>query len=165
MMHVQAAFKLRDADWESDGDALRHVRRIVFIDEQQIPESLEWDDDDPVSLHALAVDGQGHPIATGRLLQDGHIGRIAVLSEWRGHGVGAALFEHLVSTAEERGHRALYLNAQIHAVGFYAKYGFVAAGPEFIEAAIPHIAMERLNRESPRRHRRGVMKRSPSKRL
>ena len=146
MMHVQAAFKLRDADWESDGDALRHVRRIVFIDEQQIPESLEWDDDDPVSLHALAVDGQGHPIATGRLLQDGHIGRIAVLSEWRGHGVGAALFVHLVSTAERRGHRALYLNAQIHAVGFYTKYGFVAAGPEFFEAGIPHIAMERLNR-------------------
>lgn len=144
MMHVQAAFDLRDADWANDGDALRHVRRFVFIDEQQIPESLEWDDDDPMSLHALAVNSEGSPIATGRLLQDGHIGRIAVLREWRGHGVGAALFQHLLHAAEQRGHRALYLNAQIHAVGFYAKYGFVPAGPEFIEAGIPHIEMERL---------------------
>ena len=59
---------------------------------------------------------------------------------------GAALFKHILNTAEQHGYRALYLNAQTHAAGFYAKYGFVAAGPEFIEAAIPHIAMERLNR-------------------
>lgn len=137
-------FRLRDARWSEDGDALRLVRRAVFIDEQQIPEALEWDDADPVSLHALGVDDHDRPIATGRLLDDGHIGRIAVLREWRSRGVGAALFEHLLAAAEARGMgRALRLNAQTSVVGFYARYGFVTVGPEFVEAGIPHIAMER----------------------
>ena len=138
-----AAFVVRDAAWSADADALSHVRRKVFIDEQRVPEALEWDADDPRSLHALAIDDRGNPIATGRLLADGHIGRIAVLREWRGRGVGAALFEHLVAAAARRGHLALYLNAQTQAAGFYARYGFIAAGPEFLEAGIAHIAMER----------------------
>ena len=136
-------FAIRNASWESDGDALRAVRRVVFIDEQAIPEDLEWDDSDPVSVHALGVDRDGRPIATGRLLDDGHIGRIAVVREWRGRGVGAALFEHLVAAAGERGHRTLFLNAQTQAAEFYARYGFVRAGDEYIEAGIPHIARER----------------------
>ena len=138
-----SVFHIRDADWSNDGDALRQVRRAVFIVEQRIPEDLEWDDDDSVSLHALGIDDDAHPIATGRLLADGHIGRIAVMPDWRGKGVGAALFEHLVRVAARRGHDALYLNAQTHAVGFYARYGFVPRGGEFLEAGIPHIAMER----------------------
>ena len=138
-----AHFTIRSASWQHDGDALRAVRRDVFIEEQAIPEDLEWDESDPVSIHALGVDRNGRPIATGRLLDDGHIGRIAVVSEWRGRGVGAALFEHLVAAAAERGHRALFLNAQTQAADFYARYGFVRAGDEFIEAGIPHVAMER----------------------
>ena len=145
MSALLTTFELRDADWASDRAALMHVRRIVFIDEQKIPEELEWDDDDQVSLHALGIDSEGHPIATGRLLADGHIGRIAVLREWRGRKVGAALFEHLIDAASRRGHRALYLNAQTQAAGFYSRYGFVVAGPEFIEAGIPHVAMERID--------------------
>ena len=142
-LQPRAQFTIRNAGWQRDGDALRAVRRTVFIDEQAIPEELECDDSDPVSVHALGVDRDGHPIATGRLLEDGHIGRIAVVREWRGRGVGAALFEHLVAVAAERGHRALFLNAQTQAADFYARYGFVRAGDEFIEAGIPHIAMER----------------------
>jgi muramoyltetrapeptide carboxypeptidase len=138
-----APFTMRSASWQHDGDALRAVRRAVFIDEQAIPEELEWDDSDPVSMHALGSDHDGRPIATGRLLDDGHIGRKAVVREWRGHGVGAALFEYLIATAAERGHRVLFLNAQTQVADFYTRYGFVRAGDEFIEAGIPHIAMER----------------------
>src|SRR4051812_21748484 len=74
-MDPPRAFCIRDARWIDDGDALKHVRRVVFIDEQKVPEALEWDDDDPLSLHALGIDADQRPIATGRLLPDGHIGR------------------------------------------------------------------------------------------
>jgi len=140
---VTPAFTVRDAGWEADGEALRQVRRAVFIVEQQIPEDEEWDAADAVSLHALAADAAGNPIATGRLLDDGHIGRIAVLEAWRGRGVGAAIFEHLLAAAARRGHRELLLNAQTHAIGFYERYGFVACGEPYLEAGIVHRPMRR----------------------
>jgi predicted GNAT family N-acyltransferase len=140
---LSAEFRVRDADWAGDASGLWQVRRTVFIIEQQVPEDLEWDEADAISLHALAEDAGGNPIATGRLLADGHIGRIAVLAAWRGRGVGAAIFEYLIAAALRRGHRELLLNAQTHATGFYARYGFVPCGPEFIEAGIPHRPMRR----------------------
>jgi len=140
---VSAGFSVRDASWQADGSKLREVRRAVFIVEQRIPEEMEWDDADALCLHALAEDAAGNPVATGRLLADGHIGRIAVLAGWRGRGAGAAIFEYLIGAAERRGHGELLLNAQTHAIGFYARYGFSPCGPEFLEAGIPHRAMRR----------------------
>lgn len=140
---MSAEFSVRDVDWVTAAPKLQHVRRIVFILEQQVPEDLEWDEADAACLHAIAEDVAGHPIATGRLLSDGHIGRIAVLAEWRGRGVGAAIFEYLIAAAIRRGHKELLLNAQTHAIGFYARYGFVPCGEEFIEAGIPHRPMRR----------------------
>jgi predicted GNAT family N-acyltransferase len=140
---ISEAFSVRDADWATDGLKLRHVRRTVFIVEQNVPEELEWDDADAVCLHAIAEDGAGNPIATGRLLVGGHIGRIAVLAAWRGRGVGAAIFEYLIAAATRLGYRELLLNAQTHAIGFYARYGFAPCGPEFIEAGIAHRPMRR----------------------
>ena len=140
---VSGEFFVRDATWAADAPALQTVRRAVFIDEQRIPEDLEWDADDAVCLHALAEDAAGNPIATGRLLADSHIGRIAVLAAWRGRGVGAAIFEYLIGAAERRGYRELLLNAQTHAVGFYARYGFAPSGAEFMEAGIAHRPMRR----------------------
>ena len=140
---VNTEFSVRDVDWVTAAPKLQHVRRIVFILEQQVPEDLEWDEADAACLHAIAEDAAGHPIATGRLLSDGHIGRIAVLAEWRGRGVGAAIFEYLIAAAIRRGHKELLLNAQTHAIGFYARYGFAPCGPEFIEAGIPHRPMRR----------------------
>ena len=75
---------------------MQGVRRAVFVVEQRVPEALEWDDADALSLHALAHDSQGQPVATGRLLPDGHIGRMAVVREWRGRGVGRAILDFLV---------------------------------------------------------------------
>ena len=135
---------VRAASWKCDQAPLQDLRRTVFIREQQVPESLEWDEYDAVSQHALAVDADGHAIGTGRLLPDGHIGRMAVLREWRGCGVGAAILEFLVECARQRGDVLLHLNAQTHAIGFYERHGFVVDGEEFPDAGIPHRRMTRV---------------------
>lgn len=121
---------------------IRAIRDEVFIQEQGIDPTLEFDGCDADALHALiTIDGQ--PVATGRLLNDGHIGRIAVLAAYRGQGVGAQVVRSLIKEAELQGYARVYLGAQVHAVDFYRKLGFVSFGDEFIEAGIPHLAMEK----------------------
>ena len=144
-MSIESAqgFTIRDVAWAQEAQKLRAVRVAVFVVEQNIPEELEWDEHDEVSAHALAEDRDGVPIGCGRLLPDGHIGRLAVLSDWRGQGVGAKLLLHLVELARLRGHARVLLNAQEHAMPFYARYGFAPSGAPFIEAGIPHQEMAR----------------------
>ena len=128
--------------WLADQHALRALRTRVFIEEQQVPPSLEWDDlVDAACWHVLARDADGQPIGCGRLLPDGVIGRMAVLPQARRRGVGAALLEALLQAARERGHGVVTLSAQVHALGFYAKAGFIAAGEVYPDAGIPHRAM------------------------
>ena len=128
--------------WLADQHALRALRTRVFIEEQQVPPSLEWDDlVDAACWHVLARDANGQPIGCGRLLPGGVIGRMAVLPQARGRGVGAALLEALLQVARERGHGVVTLSAQVHALGFYAKAGFIAAGEVYPDAGIPHRAM------------------------
>jgi muramoyltetrapeptide carboxypeptidase len=136
-------FRVRLGEWPGDERALRSVRNTVFVTEQHVPEALEWDGLDPVCRHAVAEDARGNPIGCGRLLPDGHVGRMAVLREWRGRGVGTALLAALVELAREMGHRRVALNAQASALPFYARHGFAPFGPEFEEAGIAHRAMER----------------------
>jgi predicted GNAT family N-acyltransferase len=136
-------FRLRLADWEREREAMRAVRTAVFIQEQGVPQDIEWDDMDPLCVHVLAVDADGAPVGTGRLAPDGKIGRMAVLKDWRGAGVGAAILEFLVESARERGIKSCRLNAQSHALGFYLGHGFTPQGEEFLEAGIPHRRMER----------------------
>lgn len=122
------------------------MRQAVFVVEQNIPAELEWDVTDPQCVHALATDGQGNAIGTGRLFTDGQmgrVGRIAVLAAWRSRGVGRAIVDALVEEARRRGYATAVLNAQTYAIGFYAKSGFAVAGDEYVEAGIPHIAMAR----------------------
>jgi predicted GNAT family N-acyltransferase len=137
------AFSVRVADWAVDEGALHSVRHDVFVVEQNVPAGLEWDGIDPECRHVIAVDATGRAIGCGRLLADGHIGRMAVRPEWRGRGVGAALLQRLVALARDEGFERVVLNAQTHATGFYARHGFAVSGPEFEEAGIPHRAMER----------------------
>lgn len=136
-----SGFTVRVADWRSDHAALAGIRRAVFIVEQQVPENLEWDDIDAQCLHALAHDAQGAPIGCGRLLPDGHIGRMAVVAPWRGRGVGGALLTRLMEIARARGDARVLLNAQVQAMPFYARHGFAPQGPPFDEAGIPHQTM------------------------
>ena len=134
-------FSILLTDWAHEQARLSQVRRAVFIDEQGVPEALEWDADDAGALHVLAVDGAGQAIGCARLLPDGHIGRMAVLPVWRGHGVGRALLATVINAAQARGHTTLLLSAQTHAADFYVRAGFVAIGAVYEEAGIPHVAM------------------------
>lgn len=136
-------FKVVVADWTQQRDALARVRRAVFIEEQGVPEEMEWDRDDGVSTHWLAVDAHGNPIGCARLLPDGHVGRMAVLPDWRRRGVGAALLAAVTTVARARGDVWLRLSAQTHAVGFYTLAGFERVGREYEEAGIPHIEMRK----------------------
>jgi predicted GNAT family N-acyltransferase len=138
-----SGFRVRMADWEREREAMRAIRTPVFIQEQQVPQQIEWDEMDPLCVHALAVDTDGTPIGTGRLAPDGKIGRMAVLEEWRGKGVGAAILDFLVASARERGIKECRLHAQRHALEFYLQHGFEAEGEEFMEAGIPHVPMRR----------------------
>lgn len=144
MRRDASSYRLRTVAWSREEAKLRAVRIAVFVIEQNIPEELEWDEHDPASVHVLAEDDAGTPIGCGRLLPDGHIGRLAVLSEWRGRGVGAALLGRLTEIAQERGDRRVLLNAQVQAMPFYARFGYEPVGEPFVEAGIPHQTMERL---------------------
>jgi predicted GNAT family N-acyltransferase len=134
-------FTVRCASWQRDNASLCAVREKVFIQEQHVPVALEWDGEDEAALHLLAEDTDGHPIGTARMLVDGHIGRVAVLPRWRGHGVGTALMQFLLGYAHAQGHRAVYLDAQVEAVDFYRRLGFQAEGDVFMDAGIPHRHM------------------------
>ena len=138
---LTAVFRIIATDWMSDCPRLSAVRRAVFIDEQQVPEALEWDEHDEPALHWLALDPNEQAIGCARLLPDGHIGRMAVMPEWRGRGVGRALLETALQAAYERGYPVVMLSAQNRAVPYYARFGFRAVGPEYLEAGIAHVAM------------------------
>lgn len=134
-------FSVSLVDWSDTAAELRMIRDQVFIVEQYVPIELERDPEDVNYVHALARDASGRGIATGRLLPDGKIGRMAVLSDWRGIGVGRELLDCLIGAAAARGDREVRLDAQIHASEFYRRYGFVAEGDRFMDAGIPHIHM------------------------
>lgn len=128
-------------DWNSLREDAQRVRIDVFVIEQNVPMELEWDEGDEVSIHAVAYDEQGLPVATGRLLPDGHIGRMAVCQPLRGQGVGRQVLQALLEQARQEGHAELVLHAQRHAVPFYERMGFACEGEEFIEVDIPHRRM------------------------
>ncbi len=128
-------------DWDSLREHAQELRIEVFVVEQGVPLELEWDEGDEVSIHAVAYDAQGQPIATGRLLPDGHIGRMAVRKSARGQGIGAQVLQALLEEARRQGYGQLVLHAQTHAIDFYRKQGFAVEGEEFMEAGIPHRRM------------------------
>lgn len=130
----------------SDLDACRSLRRAVFIDEQGIAEAEEWDDLDGQALHLLAW-RNGVPAGTARILlhgQTGKIGRVCVLADARGTGLGAALIRAALDILRSRpGVTRAMLGSQVHAIGFYERLGFVAEGGIYDEAGIPHRDMTR----------------------
>ncbi len=130
-------------DWDSVREHAQALRIEVFVVEQGVPVELEWDEADEVSSHAVAYDDDGQPIATGRLLPDGHIGRMAVRKSARGRGIGGEVLRALLAEAKRLDYSELVLHAQTHAVAFYLRHGFVAEGEEFMEAGIPHFLMRR----------------------
>ena len=140
---INAGFRVEPADYTVDFADLRAVREPVFVVEQQVPIEEEWDDLDPQCRHVIARDAANRPIGTGRLTPERKIGRMAVLAEWRGKGVGDALMEALMDEARALGWPEISLNSQTHAMPFYARHGFEVFGDEFMEAGIPHRKMRK----------------------
>ncbi len=132
-------FTIRPATWQEDSREISFVRRQVFIVEQKIPESEEWDDVDEISSHMLVFSKKRDVVGTGRIEPNGKIARLAVLAEYRGQGVGSAMLTRLVEEARQRGFGRVYLHAQTHALSFYMKFGFVSDEEIFSEGGIPHV--------------------------
>ncbi|WP_371678938.1 GNAT family N-acetyltransferase [Streptomyces sp. NBC_01276] len=146
---------VRVASSEEDLAACYAVRTDVFVVEQSVPESIEYDAYDAVAVHVLAVGPDGAALGTGRLLHGpealgktgspevGSLGRLAVRKSARGLGVGVALVRAIEAEAAGLGLTAVDLGAQTHAMGFYERLGYGAYGPEFQDAGIPHRSMRR----------------------
>lgn len=138
-----AALKIEVTD---DIPTCQALRRVVFIDEQGVSEADEVDGLDGRAIHLLAWDGDC-PVGTARLLVKGavgKIGRVCVLPEVRGSGLGAALIGAALEVLRRQpGVAEAHLGSQSHATGFYEKLGFVAEGEEFLDAGIPHRHMRR----------------------
>ena len=140
-MAAGTPYTIREVSWDEASDKLSELRRRVFVCEQGVPEALEWDGLDPACRHVIAEDANGGAIGTGRLLPDGHIGRMAVDKAWRRHGVGSAILARLIEMARARGDRVVALHAQSYVTDFYRRAGFEVTSAEFMEAGIPHVEM------------------------
>ncbi|WP_019141023.1 GNAT family N-acetyltransferase [Noviherbaspirillum massiliense] len=134
-------YHLTLGDWDALKNDAQPIRYEVFVTEQKVPVELEWDEWDAECLHALVRDSNGNALGTGRLLPDGHIGRMAVRAAARGLGIGGMILRALMQAAKQRGDASVVLNAQVHAAPFYERFGFVREGEDFMEAGIPHIQM------------------------
>jgi predicted GNAT family N-acyltransferase len=135
--------RVEPASFQTDRDAIYAIRRIVFVVEQAVPENIEIDEYDALAHHVLAW-SDGQAVGTGRFTTEngvGRIGRMAVLRDWRGRGVGRAILDALIALGSEMGMERLVLSAQCHAIPFYEKSGFVAEGSVYQDAGIDHRRM------------------------
>ena len=134
-------FTVSLVSWHDGEPLLRAIREAVFIREQGVPAELEWDGLDETCRHALALSSKGNAIGCGRMLANGHIGRMAVLPEWREQKVGTAIMEAFLDYARTHDYKQADVDAQTYAVPFYRTFGFVEQGEEFMDAGLPHIKM------------------------
>jgi len=152
---ARGPFRIEAVAFADAADDLLAVREQVFVAEQHVPVEEERDVLDPRCLHVLARDRAGTAVGTGRLVpprddEPARIGRMAVLRDWRGAGVGDALLHALLRLAREQGWVDVALNAQVGAQAFYARHGFLPVGGRFMEAGIEHQAMRRrIDRPQP----------------
>lgn len=122
---------------------IRWLRDKVFGGEQGVPRDIDWDGEDPHCVQVLALDDDQTPVGTGRLRPDGKIGRLAVLANYRGKGIGADMLQALIHSARKNDLPQVYLHAQHQAISFYRRFDFHEEGAEFIEADIRHVKMIR----------------------
>jgi len=135
-------FVIAIVNWSEKEAELYSVRRAVFIEEQNIPESIELDGRDPDCFHVLASDTKGHPVGTARMDGKGKIGRMAVLKNYRRRGIGRKMIQALMDYGRKNSITDFNVSSQVTAIGFYKKMGFEQFGEEFLEAAIMHINMK-----------------------
>lgn len=137
---MMSDFVIKQTSFDENRDAIISIREQVFIKEQHVPEELEWDglDDDAVQLLVMHHE---HPVATSRMLDDGHIGRMAVIPAYRKQGIGGHMLSTLIKIAKQKGLSRVYLSAQVEAIDFYRKHGFTVNSDTYMDAGIPHKDM------------------------
>ena len=137
---MQCNMHIIQTNWAANEAALRHVREQVFIIEQAVPAILEWDALDQTAIHLLAViDNQA--VACARVLNFNKIGRMAVLADYRGLGIGLALLNEGIEICKTEGATSITLSAQVYAIPFYKKAGFIVNSQVYDDAGIPHQDM------------------------
>ncbi len=139
---MRPEFYIKQVAWSTHEHALRLIREQVFIDEQQVPVALEWDAYDADAVHLLAWNQQQEAIACARLLDNGSIGRMAVLKPWRGAGIGHALITEAIAYYRQQQYQLITLSAQQHAIPFYEKAGFLVCSKPYLDANILHVDMQ-----------------------
>jgi len=136
-------FSIEVLNWHSPKQAqLVVVREQVFIIEQHVPLSIEWDEHDADAIHLLALDASNNAIGCARILKKGRIGRMAVLKDWRGKGVGCALLKEALAVCKQLGMTQVALSSQTHAIKFYQQAGFTVMSDAYIDANIWHVDMQ-----------------------
>lgn len=139
-MEKDKRYSLSLVTWQQEESTLRDIRKQVFIQEQHVTETLEWDGLDEDCIHVLVRDRSGQAIGTARMQNNGQIGRMAVLPNWRHRGIGSAMLRELLTYCSQHDLQA-HLDAQTHALDFYQRMGFSTIGEEFLDAGIPHRKM------------------------
>jgi len=136
--------EVRNVSFTADNEEnIRFIRNTVFSGEQKVNPDIDFDGNDLAAFHSIVlVDGKA--VGTGRMLSDGHLGRIAILKKYRGKGLGTVIIDSLIGQAIENRYSRVYLGAQKQAVDFYHKLGFTAFGDEYTEADIRHISMQKI---------------------
>jgi len=138
---MKSCINVMQQDWQTHQKVMRAIRTQVFIEEQQVPVALEWDGLDDDSTHVIAF-WQQQAAGTARILNDGHIGRMAVLSLYRNKGIGSQMLTTLIDIAQQRQLNRVFLHAQMSAVKFYEKHHFSIISDQFMDANIPHVTMQ-----------------------
>lgn len=133
-------FRVENGSWEQLKNDAQLIRTQVFIVEQKIAEPYEWDDQDAISQHFIVYD-QDKPIATARILKNHSVGRVAVLEEYRGKGIGRLMMLEIIAEAQKQHRPYLQLSSQFHATSFYENLGFNVLGHIYDDCEIPHINM------------------------
>lgn len=131
-------YQVKHGSWDQLQQDAKLIREQVFIVEQDIPEQDEWDDQDAISSH-FVVYHHDQPIATALLLRNNSVGRVAVIQEYRGQGIGRMIMLDIICYAQQQHRPFLKLSSQVHAISFYEKLGFVTQGSPYDECGIPHI--------------------------
>jgi predicted GNAT family N-acyltransferase len=134
---------IQKVDWASQAQAeLRAIRTEVFIQEQHVPDALEWDNEDAAALHLLVTHMHGQSVACARIINSHKIGRMAVLKPYRNNGIGMALLQYAILECKQLAQPNITLSAQVHVIGFYQNAGFAVISQPYLDAGIWHVDMQ-----------------------
>jgi predicted GNAT family N-acyltransferase len=135
--------KIEIVKWIDGLSQLKNIREKVFIQEQKVTHQLEWDGIDEKAIHFLVFNDKAAIGCARAIVIKDHmqLGRMAVLKEYRGQGIGSALIEKAMTTAKLNQLSAIYISAQCHAIDFYKKFGFEVTSDIYLDAEIPHRDM------------------------